>query len=44
MEARAVKLLTRKVAKAELGYQLVKDVEELIREIRVLGGRSEAMT
>jgi hypothetical protein len=35
---RAVELLTRNVEKADLGYSLVKDIEVLLQEMRVLAG------
>lgn len=37
-QGRAVKLLTRKVEKAELGYSLVKDIEALLQETRIIVG------
>jgi hypothetical protein len=33
-----VKLLTRKVEKADLGYSLVKDIEVLLQETRIIVG------
>lgn len=35
---RAVKLLTRKVEKADLGNSLVKDIEVLLQETRIMVG------
>jgi hypothetical protein len=35
---RAVKLLTRKIEKADFGYSLVKDIEALLQETRIIVG------
>lgn len=38
VQDRTVKLLTRKVEKAEMGYSLVKDIQNLLQETKVIVG------
>jgi len=38
-QEKASKLLTRKVEKAEMGLSLVQDIEDLMRETRMIVGK-----